>query len=318
MNKRILQYIIFFLCIFFILKYLILHHNELSSLAHFNKIYIVEILMLGLLSHIIGSYKMYIILKNLGLKQLGSFEWLKIYTTSRLLNFNITQGGNIYRGLKLKKGYGFTYAKSLGMASFLSWFEMILILSTTAILLVTLNQNLILFGINTLYFISTLLILIIILPFSGKYILNRLHSKNEKILWIYGRLTDLMGSIVNCTKNYRFLAKISFLSIFSLFILNLQLFIFFKALSIHLNFAQIALFTSLTMVISIVNITPSNIGIAELLYGFLSQSLGQPLSAGIVASGVLRILMFFVTAIFAGILFIIKNNTYHSQSSKQH
>ena len=76
----------------------------------------------------------------------------------------------------------------------------------------------------------------------------------------------------------------------------LAVYIAFAGIGVHLNAEASLLFTVVILLNSVVNITPNNIGVMELLYGGLAHAMGLTLGEGVLACGIIRVLGYLLVA----------------------
>ena len=58
-NKKIIQYVILFVCIGFILKYFLAHREELALIQRLKAQDLLAMFFIGILIHVLMSYKMF-------------------------------------------------------------------------------------------------------------------------------------------------------------------------------------------------------------------------------------------------------------------
>jgi uncharacterized protein (TIRG00374 family) len=295
-NKKWLQYGIVALCAIFIIKYFMAHTAELKLILNLNLFYITIILLFNLLIHLIASYKMYFVLKKLGLHRISYYQWLKIFSISRFLNFHITQGANVYRSVVLKKEHGFSYTNSISMLTFMGWAESVFILLISCLSIALINKNLSIEGINIFSILLILFIVFLISPFIAQKILRKVSVKIKYLNWVHSKLDHLSEIVIECIKNTDIIFKIFLLSVLAFACYLTAIHASFEAIGIVLSLDEVILFVVIILLNGIINITPSNIGIMELMCGYLSLSLGGTLGYGIIACSILRVLGYLMVA----------------------
>lgn len=296
--RKIGQYIVLLFCAGIILRYFGQRHEELGRILHLDPVDLAVMTLLGILIHILMGYKMLFILQKLGLKRISYLSWLEIFSWSRFLNFHILQGGNIYRSVRLKQDHTFSYTNSLGMMAIFAWFDAVFILFVSLLMVMGLDRELSLMGINAATLLAFLLFLLTAGPFVCRGIFRKLRSKTPRIAWLYGKIMHLTDSLTNNIRD-----RHALISLFSLSFLTFILFVWqisaaFTALGIKMELAEVVVFAAITLLSGIVNITPGNIGVIEVTYGYLSKILGKTMGSGIIACGVLRIIGYIIVLIF--------------------
>lgn len=299
-------------CLFFIFRYFSANQEELRLILNLKLTSCLLLFLIFLVIQFLGSYKHFIILKNLGLGSISIFEWFKIFITAKFINFHITQGANIYRGIKLKKKYDFPYTKSIGLISTFSWFEILAILILTILIIISSNNTSSTTFYNILTWLSVLTVLISVAPFLIKQLLSKLTVKGKRLIWIQSKLQELTCNVIEQIKNPR-LVLIFFILSSLIYILNiLTIMICISAININLNLAEISLFAATLRLSRILNIVPGNVGLTEIFCGYISELIGDSLGKGILISGILRIVEYCAVGIIAlvlsGPIFMNKEN----------
>lgn len=315
--RKIGQYATLLFCGVIILRYSLGHREELERVLHLRYTDVAIMTALGILIHILMGYKMLLVLRRLGLKDIVYLSWLKIFSVSRFLNFHLLQGGNIYRGIRLKQYYAFSYTDSFGMMAIFTWFDAVFILSVALLMVIGLDKELSLMGINAMIPLAILLIILVVGPFVCRNIFKQLQSRNPRIAWLYGKLTYLTDSLASNIRDRQVLIPLSLLSVGIFILFVWQISVAFKSTGTAMGLAEVAVFAAITLLSGVINITPSNIGVIEVTYGYLSLILGKTMGSGIIACGILRILgyiiVLFFTVISSRLLASQQNKTKHNK-----
>jgi len=104
-------------------------------------------------------------------------------------------------------------------------------------------------------------------------------------------------------KDRRLIANFIFLSLLIFIIHLLIINTSFLALGVSLPLSMIILFSIITQLSGQFSITPGNLGITEMMWGYLAEVLGNSFGQGILACAILRVVLYLVT-LFLTILFI--------------
>ncbi len=303
--RNILKYILLIVCLGFIVRYFLTYTDEFSQLANISPQFILILIAFGVLSHSIMGLKLFMILKKQGLVQLNFMRWFKIFTISRFINYHITQGGNIYRSITLKKQYQFPYTQSISCITLFTWLESVFMLILTIAIIARTIPDLTLLGINTLLLTGVLLLLFLLIPFGGEKILKLIHLANERLKWAHTKVSDVTREVKDVITDIPFIGQMFVINIVSFFVFIIFIYTAFVAIGSSINFLTMPLFTVLTQLSGILNITPGNLGITEIIYGVLATESGSSIGAGILACGILRVIWYIT--IFCLNLFYLKD-----------
>lgn len=267
---------------------------ELASLAFLLGIYVVI--------HLIASVKLLLILHSHGLRNIALGEWIKIFTVSRFANLLVTQGANIYRSVKLKKEHQFSYTNSLSLTTVWMWFECMWILLFLAIIVIFIDPLARIQGIPLIAIVVTLLSICGIAPFIGRNISSRWHPKSSVNEWINTHTEMFFSSVTKSISNPSLLGKLFFINViwFGFYVFWVQT--SFEALGLQKNIVYLSVFTVVLLLSRTFNIVPGNIGLQEILCGYLGQIFGMSLTEGVVVSGLVRAIEY-ITVMVGGILF---------------
>lgn len=296
-HKKIIQYAVLVICIGIIAKYFTDRKDELGQIFNLQGKDIVLLGLLGLLIHIIMGYKMLFILHRLGLSRMPHLTWFKIFSVSRFLNFHLVQGGNIYRGIKLKQDYAFSYTDSVSMMAIFGWFEAVLILVISIAMVALLDQGVSIAGISALKVLAILLISFLLLPFVVRIILHKCYAKIFAKPWVHEKLTQLIDCLTASIRDTRLLISLFALSLLTFLLYVWQIKMAFQAIGTPIGTPETAVFTAITLLSGVINITPSNIGVTELIYGYLSSVMGKSMGSGIIVCGILRVLGYLIVVV---------------------
>ncbi|HBO97438.1 MAG TPA: hypothetical protein DE315_01015 [Candidatus Omnitrophica bacterium] len=285
------------LCVVFMVCYFSRNTHFFAKLPDIDLKVVFFLCILNIFIHLVTAYKFLYLLRRLGLKGASDFAWTKIFTIARFLNYHITQAAHLYRAVALKRQYNLSYTNSIAVLALLSWIESIVNCLIAFILIFAVFPGFRIKDINVSLILGSVLLTIAFLPFVGERILRITHFRNRSFAWLHAKFTDMTRSFAAAVRDRATLLVIFSYSLL-IFMLNVTAIDFsFQAIGIHLTVSQTVLFTVLIMLGSIINITPSNIGVVEMLSGYLSQQLGFTLGDGILACGIFRIVGYILVAL---------------------
>ncbi len=298
-QKQVLQYGVLALCAGIIIQYFLPRRDELKRILDLQGHDVVLLLTLGVLIHVLMGYKMLFILRKLGLRHISWLSWFRIFSVSRFFSLYVAQGANVYRGIKLKQDYAFSYTDSLSTMTILSWFEAIFAISVSMMIIFCSDHEVSVGGIKVIVALGLLLVFFIFMPFLGKNVLRRLQFKKYKMAWLQEKLVHVTGALTGNMKDPKLLITFFAFNVITFLFFVMQISVTFNAIGTPIRLAEVVLFTALTLLSGIINITPGNVGIIELTYGYLSSILGKSMGSGIIVCGILRILGYLVVVFFA-------------------
>ena len=311
--KKFLSYILIAIALGIIFRHFLIYKEEIHRLTQISFQHQILLIFIYLLIHQLSTLKIFIFLKKLGLRDIKYLEWFKIFIVSRFANLHVTQGANIYRSIKLKKEYDFSYTKSVSLIAVFTWFECVIVLMVLAFILLGTNNHQTIKGINILSLTFGMIILFLALPFVSRYMLLRIQPRQEKLIWLRERIKELIETLIQSLHDYKLVLIITLISSMTFCILSGWIYICFDAIGTKANLTFVAIFTTMIIFSRAFNIVPGNIGLRELLCGYLGQAFGWGISPGIIVSGIIRIVEYLTITVlgitFARTIFIRKKIT---------
>jgi len=122
------------------------------------------------------------------------------------------------------------------------------------------------------------------------------------MVWLYDRLNLYIRSITGCIKDFKLMKKLIAISIVWFCLYFIWVDICFQSIQISVNLTFLSVFTAALLLSGTFNIVPGNLGLREIICGYLSQSMGLSLSDGIIASSIMRAAEY-LTVTVLGVIF---------------
>lgn len=247
--------------------------------------------------NILASCKILLILRDLKLRGVTFFQWFQIFVVSRFISFHFSQGGNIYRIIKLKKSCDFAYTKSISMTIFFIWMEVVInfFITGCCVHVLRLKSAPQYQSVPTFFF--AVIVLLLVTPYMFRFLLDRVSIRHQGIMWLKDRISDLIQMLIGQIHNGRLFLIYTILTLLIFVFLNIAVYICFDAVQIRLSVVEVLLFTVVLFMSRLINLTPGNIGLTELICGFFSPYLGITVGSGIIVSGVIRIVEYIILGV---------------------
>jgi uncharacterized membrane protein YbhN (UPF0104 family) len=213
----------------------------------------------------------------------------KIFILGRFLNTVFPQMGNVYRSVRLKQDHNISYTRYISSLGSFAWMDSLMNLTTVTVLILALSPNLQigLFKAWKILFVLTLAVAAV--PALTKGLLGTMQFKNPRLAWIHSKLSEVLMVSMKNLKDTVYLFKIALLGAATLICAGALFYICFLIFNISLSLSVLALFYALLKFSTYVNVTPGNLGVQELAYGFLSEQLGIGMAQGVLASAFMRV-----------------------------
>lgn len=287
--KNKLRWLLAIFCLAYLVKFFYQQRASLQIAFSLSISAIIYILMLQFISYLLTILRFKIVLEKCGQKKLKFLTWAKTYILGRFLNTIIPQSGNLYRGIFLKKNYDISYTRYITAFSSFAWMDTILNLLFAFLVILGLEPS---FKIGT--FIGSKLLVItisalILPPIFLEIIFKKIQFKNQHINWLHLKFSEVLTVSINNLKDRTYMLKIVLVGIIMFARTCLAFYIYFSIFDIDVTLPVLFVFTALFKLSTFIVITPSNIGVQELAYGFLSQQVGIGMAQGIVLSAFIRL-----------------------------
>lgn len=280
------------ICLGLIVRYFSTHSEEinlLKSISPRDIIFLTGILFVVQATH---CFKLYLLVLPLGLREVPFWRWFGIITVSRFVNQHMLQGAHVYRFLKLKKDYQFSYTKSFGFTIYYLWIETVSLLAVTLLIIgyahLTSEYT---FG-EVLATLAAVLAACLIGPAVVMFLYQRF-GRGRLAKWDE-RVADISATILKHVRNPRFLLFYGLITVAFILVYLAAVRIGFTALGVPVSFYQNVLFTVVLILTRMFNIVPANIGVSEVVCGTISEAIDISFGSGILVAGMVRIVNYLI------------------------
>ncbi len=287
--KAALQLSLVAVFVLLIVHFLNVYSADISSIWLLSPLDLLLIGIWSFVSYSAYAYAVYAMLIHAGLKGVSPFGWLRIYFVSRVANFLVIQGGNVFRLILLKKKYNFSYTNSLGITVFLVWVNALIALLASLFFLIGNEKNVVAVGLD----LSSWVLLFSLTLLTGPVLVVRLINRYRTAAFWNFRVPQLIANVsiyfTDITKDSTLIGKtISLSSIHFFFFAGVNYFCF-HAIGYPIGIAETCFFTTAFVFTRYINIVPGNLGLSELVGGLISEHLGIGFGNGLVVTGIVRI-----------------------------
>ena len=147
---------------------------------------------------------------------------------------------------------------------------------------------------DLVFLLSGALFALIVFPVAVYAVFRRLDVRAPRLRWLHDKCLEMAAYTKESVRDHVLLKRFFILSAASFVLYVLAVYIAFASIGVHLSAEASLLFTVVILLNSVVNITPNNIGVMELLYGGLAHIMGLTLGEGVLACGIIRVLGYFL------------------------
>ncbi|MCP3932323.1 MAG: flippase-like domain-containing protein [Bacteroidetes bacterium] len=280
------------LCIGAIFIYYIYNHqSDFKFLLSINPIFYIPITLLTIVRMILRGVSFYVVLSTI-LPEISFLNSFKNYIFAQFL----PQGGVVYQGMALKKTYGLSYKKFLAFLLAFKVLNILILLTVSSIVITIFDRDIRIGGIPLNILFVLLMVLSVCLIISSWAIVQ--HYPNVRTRYAGNKI---VASIFEVHKTiYRiFLDRKNLLAILIVVTVNgaisvAILFFIFHSIGNPQSIVNLIIYSTTLKLLSMFRITPSNIGVRELLIGYLASVLGASTAEGITVSLIERLVKLFV------------------------
>ena len=236
----------------------------------------------------------FIFFPKMSIKRIGFSNWFNIFVESQVMSFLIPYSNIIYRGYRLEKIINLNIGNSIFLTSFILFVENYYIFSLLLAVMFLYTGSKIIFLSSFLVFVLSIIFFNIRFNLILSFLLN-LYSKYielfKKKLPFFIKKKELPT-----IRNFNLIEVIYFnLMVISKIFLNYLIYYLISYfMNLEINPLEIFLILFINQLFDVVKITPQNIGISEIVNGFLFyQLLGLPIQQGIIFKILHRIIEVF-------------------------
>jgi hypothetical protein len=301
-RRNVLRWLVAIVSLALAARYLVRHQDELSFVLDLDWRILVPVLAANLAYLGLKAWRFLVILRQNGLDGASFPAWFRIFVIAAFLNKWIPQAGNVYRGVRLKADHGFSYAGYVSSYASSAWLSTILDLALALGLTVVLEPTLQIGRWRAPWAIGAALAVVIGGPILGNLLLSRVHVQESLLARVHSVLSQVVSGAVEMARDVRFVSRVSVLGGLAFLATAAQFRLVMQAFGISVSVPVVAVFTCLRRTSQLLILSPGNLGVQEMAYGFLGAAVGIGAAPGIVASGVSRVVAYFVNTILAAAL----------------
>jgi len=221
---------------------------------------------------------------------------------AKFYNLFFAPSGNIYRAIELKRKFNISYTDYVSASVSFTWMDLILDLIFSEIVILSVKPDLMFGNVKASQFVVLLVAIFICLPILANFLLKKIPLRAAALVWVKSKLSEVMSATLNNIRDTSYLCKVIIWGILFTIQTVTVYYLLFDSFQIKLDIPSIFLFYSLLKISTAFIITPGNIGIQEIAFGFLSSQIGGSMATGILVSTVCRVLGTAIIIIIAVIM----------------
>ncbi len=312
--KTLLKIVIVAACIVYIASFFYTSRSSLSIVIKLNFTTLSALVLLWFCYMLTHSWRLQLILQKCSGRKIAFWQWFKILVLGNFLNMVFSQLGNIYRGVRLKKECDISYTSYIASFASFAWMDTCMNLVLAIVIILLIEPDLKIGSFPASFLLVIICAVIVILPVAASSLLRFIRFKNHYLDWTKSKLSQVLATTLDNIKDVSFLLKIILLGIAVFMITVFSYHVLFAGFDMRLSLPALTVFCTLLNLSTFFVITPGNIGIQEIAFGFISQQFGVGMAQGILVSIVSRIistaLIILLGVLFGGMNVIKYRNKY--------
>jgi len=286
--KTILRFIIIIACLVYLGRFFYQNKDTIKIAFKLEIKLILVIIGLQLLYYLLQSYRFQIVIEKCSDRKLPFFPWLKLFVLGRFLNTIFSQTGNVYRSIHLKNDYDISYTKYISVFASIAWLDTCMNLGIAVVVIVIANPAFQIGKFTAWKILTVLSVVFIVVPILSEIILRKINFKNNYLAWVCSKLSEVLTISVQNLRDPIFLLKFFALGMV-IFARTCVIFhLYFRVFDIHVDLPALAVFYALFKLSFFVILTPGNLGVQEVAWGFLSEQMGFGMAEGVLVSAFIR------------------------------
>lgn len=286
--KKILRFFIVAVCAAYLIRFFMQNRDSLSIAFKLDYRLILGIIGLQLLYYLLQSCRFQIVIEKCSDRKIPFFPWLKLFVLGRFLNTIFSQTGNVYRSVRLKKDYGISYTRYIGAFASIAWLDTCMNLVIAVVVIAIANPGFVIGKLTAWKILTVLSAVCIAAPIGSEILLRKLKFKNSRLLWIRSKLHEVLTISIRNLRDPVFLLKFFAIGMVIFARTCIIFHLYFRVFDIHVGLPALAVFYALFKLSFFIVLTPGNLGVQEVAWGFLSEQMGFGMAEGVLVSAFIR------------------------------
>ena len=234
----------------------------------------------------INTVRFRLILHKCAERHIPFGPWTLLFVHGRFLNTFVPQLGNVYRSVALKQQFAVSYTRYITTLIAVGWLSTTLNIWIAWLLIVVQHPTLQLGGVNAVFLIAVVAVLITTGPFLTRTLFRLFLPRSQRRIPI--KITEVLSVTTLMIRDIPWLSKVLSLSVLVFVVAAINIHLCFAMVNTTPLYGETALFYTLLQLSNLIKLTPGNLGPQELAFGFLGAQSTVGLSEGILASAIFR------------------------------
>ncbi len=286
---QIIRGLVLAVCLGYLLVFFHRNRSTLQIAFRLNWRLLAGMLALQLAYYPLQALRLHVIIGRRSDTSPSFLPWLRVFVVGRFVNMVVSQAGNLYRAAYLKKEYRIPYTRYIGGLAAVAWLDLCVSLAVAVTAILIFEPQLTVGPFPLWGLCGLLLAVIMTVPLVTHLIMRRLSFRSRRLEWIRERIAAVVDMTVASLRDIPCLLVVVGLGLI-IFTRTVLLFrLYFLVFQIHTSLSELAIFYALFALGGLVMITPGNVGIQEVAWGFLGGLIGVGMAQGVLVSGFGRV-----------------------------
>lgn len=309
---RFVQWGILILAVGLAIRMVLVDNSDLGRFLGFEIAEVAFILSLYFVMFLSSAAPFVYIIKILYKKNLPFYSWLRIIAVSKISNMIIPQTGMIYKAVTLKGESGLSYTEYVESFALFVWTTTLLDLLLATISIFVFSAGLEISGMRAGTLTGAAFGICILSPIGIFKILQKVNVRVGYLSQIQKKIQTSFEAINQHWRNMKFLGSVALFGLVAFWFSILILKSIFDGIGIEVGYAHLAVLVAIKKISGLLVVTPGNIGVREVIFGLVCESLGIGSADGIMASVLLRVAGYLVFLMIGIALSALKAFLYRS------
>lgn len=288
--KKLLQWFLVIICLVLIVRFVVNDKQEWAEVLSLKPLMLVAVAGMMLVSLGIYTWHFGIVMEKCSGRSIDFWTWFNVTVQARFLSTFVPQAGNVYRALVLKKNYGVTYTRYISGCFSFAWLDTCVNFAFAAMIILFFDRELRIGGMRSLDVVLGLLGLVVLTPVLSVWLLGKYEFSQKKLAWAHEKLAKMLGVSVRSLTDRAYVLKFLVTAVLSFAGSAITSYLCFASLDVQINLPQLAMFYIVLKLSNHIIITPGNLAVRELAYGFLCEYLQIGMAQGIMMSVIMRLM----------------------------
>lgn len=269
--RKALRWFIALAALAYVAWFLLANREGVGSLPTLRPDMLAAAVLLQALSMVVSSCRYHIVLQKCSEKPVPFLAWTRLFLLGQFANMMVPQAGNVLRGVRLKQDWGVSYTRYVSSYISFQWIDTALTLVLAAGVILATRPGFRIGSFNAVGLLGVIFAAVVLGPFLARGGLRRWSVRPGWAAWAHGRASQAIDLAVASAHDPVYMAKMVATGVLGFVMLAATVYSGFACLDIYPTLSATALFCVLLRIGLILQITPGNIGVRELVWGVLGE-----------------------------------------------